>query len=182
MWGSEVGSHSKRGTGFFVPERRNRPEDPIQDVVPKSTRKIPKGGENLEVKVKQQFRHEGKEFEEGEKISPIGPNGEAEETEEEGETIWNEMEESLDGDPELPSRWNLSREDVKNGEVSPPDVEDLLSSSQPSQPRNDPRLGFFRGTSTPCKPFAYPRTLERERFERVKRNMEKTCLIFYSYP
>ncbi|KXA97356.1 hypothetical protein AKJ37_03155 [candidate division MSBL1 archaeon SCGC-AAA259I09] len=122
-----------------------------EDVIPKSTRKIWKGGENMEVKVKERFEHEGDEFEEGEivdlpgdtaeraiergfaeepkeekEISSIEPDKGAEETEEGNETIWSEMEESLDEKPDLPERWNPARGDVKSGKVSPNDVEDLL--------------------------------------------------------
>lgn len=137
----------------------------------------------MEVKVKERFRHEGKEFEEGEvvnlppdpaeraiergfaedpeegeEISPIGPDGEVGETEEEGETIWSEMEESLDGDPELPSRWNPSRKDVKSGEVSPEDVEDLLGTVK--------RLDVHRKFDTPMAVIETPEGKEATVFQQ----------------
>ncbi|KXB06284.1 hypothetical protein AKJ51_03945 [candidate division MSBL1 archaeon SCGC-AAA382A20] len=104
----------------------------------------------MEVKIKERFEHEGDEFEEGEvvdlppdaaeraiergfaeepeegEISPIDSDEGSGETEENEETIWSEMEESLDEEPELPERWNPSRDDVKSGEVSPEDVDDLF--------------------------------------------------------
>ncbi|KXA89741.1 hypothetical protein AKJ57_04925 [candidate division MSBL1 archaeon SCGC-AAA259A05] len=51
------------------------------------------------------------------------------------------MEESLDGDPELPDRWNPPRDDVKSGEVSSDDVEDLLGTVK--------RLDVHRKFDTP---------------------------------
>ncbi|KXA98527.1 hypothetical protein AKJ41_06535, partial [candidate division MSBL1 archaeon SCGC-AAA259O05] len=105
----------------------------------------------MEVKVKKRFEHEGDVFEKGKvvnlppdtaeraiekgfaeepkekkEISSIELDKRTEEAEEEDETIWNEMEESLDEEPNLPERWNPSRDDVKSGEVSPEDVNDLL--------------------------------------------------------
>ncbi|KXA96902.1 hypothetical protein AKJ38_02365 [candidate division MSBL1 archaeon SCGC-AAA259I14] len=136
-----------------------------EDVISKSIRKIWKGGENMEVKVKKRFEHEGDEFEKGEvvnlppataeraiekgfaeepeegEISPIDPDEGPGETEENGETIWSEMEKSLGEEPDLPERWNPSRDDVKSGEVSPEDVEDLLGTVE--------RLDVHRKYDTP---------------------------------
>ncbi|KXA97301.1 hypothetical protein AKJ38_01535 [candidate division MSBL1 archaeon SCGC-AAA259I14] len=120
----------------------------------------------MEVKVKERFEHEGDEFEEGEvvdlpgdtaeraiergfaeepkegkEISPIEPGRGTGETEEKRGGIWSEMEESLDEEPELPARWNPPRDDVKSGEVSPDDVEDLLGTVK--------RLDVHRKYDTP---------------------------------
>ncbi|KXA89995.1 hypothetical protein AKJ62_01935 [candidate division MSBL1 archaeon SCGC-AAA259D14] len=120
----------------------------------------------MEVKVKERFEHEGDEFEEGEvvdlpgdtaeraiergfaeepkekkEISPIEPGRGAGETEEKRGGIWSEMEKSLDEEPELPARWNPSRDDVKSGEVLPKDVDDLLGAVK--------RLDVHRKYDTP---------------------------------
>lgn len=51
---------------------------------------------------------------------------EVEETMEESEKSWEEMEEKLDDKPEIPPRWNPARSDVKSGEISAEDVDDLI--------------------------------------------------------
>ncbi|KXA89589.1 hypothetical protein AKJ62_02780 [candidate division MSBL1 archaeon SCGC-AAA259D14] len=128
----------------------------------------------MEVKVKERFEHEGDEFKEGEivdlpsdtaeraiekgfaeepkeekEISSIEPDKRAEETEGEVDTIWSEMEESLDEKPDLPERWNPSRDDVKSGEVSPEDVDDLLGVVK--------RLDVHRKYDTPMAVVETPR-------------------------
>ncbi|KXA97957.1 hypothetical protein AKJ39_02760 [candidate division MSBL1 archaeon SCGC-AAA259J03] len=154
-----------------------------EDVISKSTRKISKGGEKLEVKVKERFEHEGDEFGEGEIVdlpgdtaeraiekgfaeepkeeketSPIEPGRGTGETEEKREGIWSEMEESLDEEPELPARWNPSRDDVKSGEVSPDDVDDLFGTVK--------HLDVHRKYDTPMAVVETPRGDEMTVFQQ----------------
>ncbi|KXA88938.1 hypothetical protein AKJ57_06070, partial [candidate division MSBL1 archaeon SCGC-AAA259A05] len=80
-------------------------------------------GDTAERAIERGFAEESKKEKE---ISPIEPGLGAGGTEEKRGGIWSEMEKSLDEEPELPARWNPSRDDVKSGEVSPEDVGDLF--------------------------------------------------------